>query len=52
MDMCRSSLAQNSQHFRQSADFGVQPDDLQKLVAALTDHLQEPGLDDRQRKRA
>jgi len=46
------NVAQNSVHVRQSANMGIQPHDLTRLVTELTAHLDELNLDARQRQRA
>jgi hypothetical protein len=46
------NLAQNSEHFSQSATVEISPQELAKLVSDLTAHLDELNLDTRQRQRA
>jgi hypothetical protein len=46
------NISQNSEHFTQTATIGVLPQDLDKLVTELTNHLNELKLDERQRQRA
>ncbi|MGA2723003.1 MAG: hypothetical protein ABSG79_11400 [Bryobacteraceae bacterium] len=46
------NVAQNSEHFSQTAGIGVQPKDLARLATELTAHLNELNLDARQRQRA
>lgn len=46
------SLAQNSQHFSQTASIGVQSQDLTRLISELATHLGELNLDPRQKQRA
>ena len=46
------NVAQNSSRFNQTANITLQPEDLAKLVAELTTHLDELNLDGRQKQRA
>ncbi len=46
------NFAQNSEHLRQTASMGIQPQDLTRLVTDLTKHLDELNLDARQKQRA
>jgi hypothetical protein len=46
------NVAQNAQHFSQSANSGIQTQELIKFVAELTEHLHELNLDERQKQRA
>ncbi len=45
------TVAQNSEHFSQTVNMGVQPQDLARLVTDLANHLAELKLDERQRQR-
>jgi|ERR1035441_2509922 hypothetical protein len=46
------TVAQNSEHFTQTVNMGVQPQDLTRLVTDFADHLDELRLDERQKQRA
>jgi hypothetical protein len=46
------NVAQNAEHFTQTAHIGIQPKDLARLVAELTTHIDELNLDSRQKQRA
>lgn len=46
------NLAQSSEHFSQSANIGLRPQDLSRLVNELTDHLDELNLDPPEKKKA
>ena len=46
------NLAQNSERLRQTVNMGFQPQDLTRLVADLTQHLDDLNLDARQKQRA
>jgi hypothetical protein len=46
------NVAQNSEHFNQSATVEIQPNDLTRLVTELTAHLDELNLHTRQKQRA
>ncbi len=45
------NVAQNSEHFSQTTSSGFQPEELVRLVEELTQHLDELGLDDREKQR-
>jgi len=45
------NIAQNSERFRQTANIGVQTDDLARFVTEFSIHLDELGLDARQRQK-
>ncbi len=46
------NVAQNSEHFNQTASLGIQPQDISRLVTEFTAHLDELNLDTRQKQRA
>jgi AbiTii-like protein len=46
------NIAQNSEHFSQTANIGIQSKDLARLVMEFSGHLDELGLDARQRQKA
>lgn len=46
------NIVQNSEHFNQTANVGIQSHDLTRLVTELTAHLDELKLDSQQRQRA
>jgi hypothetical protein len=46
------NVAQNSQHFGQTAESAVQPGELARLIEEVTVHFDELGLNARQRERA
>jgi len=46
------NVAQNSEHFSQTGNMGIQPQDLHRLVTDFTGHLDELNLDERQKERA
>jgi hypothetical protein len=46
------NFAQNSDHFSQTASRSFQQEDLSRLVKELTQHLDELGLDEREKQRA
>ncbi|MGB9455388.1 MAG: hypothetical protein WCB12_05060 [Bryobacteraceae bacterium] len=46
------NVAQNSEHFSQTASIGIQPKDLARLVSDMTAHLNELDLDAHQKQRA
>jgi len=46
------NISQNSEHFTQTANVGVQPQDLGRLVTEFANHLDELKLDGRQRQRS
>jgi hypothetical protein len=46
------NVAQNSEHFNQTARLGIQPQDISRLVTEFTAHLDELNLDTRQKQRA
>jgi hypothetical protein len=46
------NVAQNAEHFSQTASIGIQPKDLARLVTELSTHIDELNLDSRQKQRA
>jgi hypothetical protein len=46
------SVAQNSEYFTQTANIGIQPQDLSRLVTEFTNHLDDLSLAGRQKQRA
>jgi hypothetical protein len=47
-----ATVAQSSEHFTQTVNIGVQPQELTRLVMELNDHLQELNLTEREKRRA
>jgi hypothetical protein len=46
------AIAQNSEHFGQTVNVGVAPQDIAKLATQFTNHLEELNLSERQKERA
>ena len=46
------NVAQNAEHFSQTASIGIQPKDLARQITELSTHIDELNLDSRQKQRA